>query len=84
MSAPARCLVAASNAGGIPGRQRRGRAPCQDQVHLQPHYLGRQVWESFVSAIGRSVLDDEAFPLDIPKFPQPLSEAIDVGGIYHR
>jgi len=34
--------------------------------------------------LGRSVLDDEALALNVPKFPQPLSEALDVGGIDHR
>ena len=58
-----------------------GRPSRQDQVHLQADQLRRKAREPFVAAIGRPVLDDEDFPLDVSKCPQTLPEGINVGGI---
>jgi hypothetical protein len=63
---------------GSLGSQWRWRSPCQDQVHFKSNQLSRQAREPFVAAIGRSVLDDWVLPLNVPKFPQSLSEAIQV------
>ena len=40
--------------------------------------------EPLLAAIGRSVLDDDVLSLDVPEFPQPLSEGIEVGSVHRR
>jgi hypothetical protein len=61
------------------GRQGRGRPSRHDQVHLQSNELRRQARESLVATIGRSVLDHEVLPLDVPEISQPLPEGVEVG-----
>jgi hypothetical protein len=71
-----RVALLAASAAGVP--------LVQDQVHIQPNQLSRQARESFVAAIGRSVLDDEVLLLDIPKFEQAASKALEVGSVDRR
>jgi hypothetical protein len=49
---------------------------------LRVPVLLRRPRESFVAAIGRSVLDDDAFTINVPTFPQPPVGAIEVGGMH--
>ena len=66
------------------GRERRRRSSCQDQVHLVLSQLGREVRESIVAAIGRSVLDDEILALDVAQSPEPVTKGVEIGGIRRR
>src|SRR5258708_7288410 len=67
-SASARCLIAPAKAG-------------PDRLHLQSNEPRGQAREPLVAAIGRSVLDDEVLPFDVPEISQPLPEGIEVGRI---
>jgi hypothetical protein len=67
--------------GGVLGRQSRRRAPRQDHVYVQANQFRGQARESFIAAIGRSVLDEETASLNVPELPHPLSEPIDIGSI---
>ena len=65
----------------ILGGQGRWRSPGQDQVHVQPNQFSRQSRVSFVSAVGRSVLDDEILPLDVSELPKTPPEGLEIGRI---
>jgi hypothetical protein len=68
----------------ILGRQGRWRSPGQDQIHVQPNQFSRQSRVSFVSAVGRSVLDDEILPLDVSELLQTPPEGLEIGRIRLR
>jgi hypothetical protein len=73
-----------NRACGIRSRQSPWRPPRHDQVNLQTNQLSREGRQPFVAAISRSVIDDEVLLLDIPKFAQTSSKAIEVGSIVRR
>jgi hypothetical protein len=58
-------------------RRNRNICRCHDDVHLEAHQLTRQVGKSFGPTLGRAKLQDERFPVDMAKVPQPLPERLE-------
>ena len=61
-------------ARGLPRSLDRLRASGNDHVDVEADQLGRQGGELIRSPVGRSHLDDDASPLDVPESTEPLPE----------
>ena len=49
-----------------------------DYVHLEAHQLPCELRKSFESGLAVATLQDERFPFDVAKLPQPLPERLDI------
>jgi hypothetical protein len=58
---------------------RRNRHICgrHDHIYLEAYQLPRQLRQSFSSRLAVAKLQDDGFPFDIAKLPQPLPERLD-------
>jgi len=61
--------------GGIDGRI----AYCHDDVHLEQHEIGREIWELAGPHRRMAGLDDDVLSLDVAEVVQPLSERVEEG-----
>ena len=60
------------------------RATRDDDVYLETHELSRKRSEAIALSFCKSPLNDNVFPLDVPKLPQTLPECLDAGRVSGR
>src|SRR5499426_197747 len=66
--------------GGVLGCRRYLRPRrCDDEVHLEPDQLGRQVGQPVDPILRISIVDDDILALNPPELAQPLPERVEQG-----
>src|SRR5262245_42334347 len=66
--------------GGVLGCRRRLRPRrCDDEVHLEPDQLGRQVGQPVDPTFRISIVDDNILALNPPELAQPLPKCVEQG-----
>jgi hypothetical protein len=67
--------------GLLLGNLRRLSDECDDDIHPQPHQIGRQFGQSVEVAIRPSVFESNVLSLDIAELVETLEQAINIAGL---